>query len=340
MRAAKRRSVSRFRERRAVLAAPGVALAALATAAVIGGSGTARAGEIAAPVREVKIPWQIVVEEAPAPTQGCSAVAFLQIAEVKGAVSYAVTIVDSATGTYNLKGPPWPADSTAIHDKVVRPPKGSHRWGLSSAGTSGPEGCGAIKSGFLNSKRWKVTKAVAFVAGGGGGSSSPTAAIVVPISKELGANDTGLAVKKVQSALKEQGLFKGPVDGVYGKDVVAAVKKFQKANGLVPDGVVGPATAAKLNASAVGGVDGGGGGSGGNIVPPVSKSIRPNDTGSAVEKVQSALKGLGLYKGPVDGVYGKDVVAAVTKFQKANGFVADGVVGPATAAKINKAASK
>ena len=117
-----------------------LALAALFSAAVSGESGTARAGGSAAPPREVKIPWQIVVEEAAAVPQGCSAVAFLQISEVRGAVSYAVTIVDSATGTYNLKGPPWPGDSTAIHDKVVRPPKGSHRWGLSSAGMSGPGG--------------------------------------------------------------------------------------------------------------------------------------------------------------------------------------------------------
>ena len=170
------------------------------------------------------------------------------------------------------------------------------------------------------------------------GSKTGTASkVVAPVSKKISPNDSGVSVKQLQQALKKLGLLIGSLDDVYGKTVQAAVSKFQKANGLVADGIVGQDTAAKLNKQAKTTVAEGE--TVPKVVPPVSKSIGPNDTGGSVEKLQTALKKLGLYKGPVDGIYGKDVVAAVSKFQKANGSVADGVVGTSTAAKINKAVS-
>ncbi len=39
----------------------------------------------------------------------------------------------------------------------------------------------------------------------------------------------------------------GPVTGFYGKVTVSAVKKFQAANGLAPEGEVGPKTRALIN---------------------------------------------------------------------------------------------
>lgn len=52
-----------------------------------------------------------------------------------------------------------------------------------------------------------------------------------------GAN--GGEVKELQRRLKEWGYYNGAVDGIYGKGTVEAVKKFQKKNGLTPDGVAG-----------------------------------------------------------------------------------------------------
>lgn len=52
-------------------------------------------------------------------------------------------------------------------------------------------------------------------------------------------------VREVQEALVKQGL-KIDVDGQMGSQTVAAVKLFQKLNGLVPDGVIGSKTQAKL----------------------------------------------------------------------------------------------
>ena len=53
-------------------------------------------------------------------------------------------------------------------------------------------------------------------------------------------------VKKIQQVLKKWGYYKGSVDGVFGSGTLAAVKSFQRKNGLTVDGIVGPATAAAM----------------------------------------------------------------------------------------------
>ncbi len=57
---------------------------------------------------------------------------------------------------------------------------------------------------------------------------------------------------------------------------------------------------------------------------------RSGDTGGDVEKLQSALKLLGFYKGRIDGDYGKGTAEAVTKFQTAQKLEADGIAGKDT----------
>ncbi|HOW34988.1 MAG TPA: peptidoglycan-binding protein [Candidatus Omnitrophota bacterium] len=52
--------------------------------------------------------------------------------------------------------------------------------------------------------------------------------------------------KSVQTALKNAGLYDGPVDGKIGTKTKTAIKDFQKANGLKADGVVGQQTWMKL----------------------------------------------------------------------------------------------
>lgn len=53
---------------------------------------------------------------------------------------------------------------------------------------------------------------------------------------------TGNTVSEIQTALKNQGFYKGTVDGVYGSGTETAVKTFQQSKGLAVDGKVGPAT--------------------------------------------------------------------------------------------------
>lgn len=59
----------------------------------------------------------------------------------------------------------------------------------------------------------------------------------------------GNEVKAIQKSLKDRGIYKGSVDGIYGKGTADAVKKFQKQQGLTSDGVAGPATLKKLGIS-------------------------------------------------------------------------------------------
>lgn len=62
----------------------------------------------------------------------------------------------------------------------------------------------------------------------------------------LKQGSTGSLVKTVQQKLKNWGYYKGTVDGIYGSKTVAAVKYFQRSNGLIADGIVGSKTAAAL----------------------------------------------------------------------------------------------
>ncbi len=48
--------------------------------------------------------------------------------------------------------------------------------------------------------------------------------------------------KEIQKALTAAGFYKGSIDGVAGKKTKEAITKFQEANNLKADGVVGPKT--------------------------------------------------------------------------------------------------
>lgn len=56
----------------------------------------------------------------------------------------------------------------------------------------------------------------------------------------------GDIVRTIQTKLKNWGYYTGSVDGVYGYNTYAAVKYFQRTNGLYADGIVGNSTLAAL----------------------------------------------------------------------------------------------
>ncbi len=62
----------------------------------------------------------------------------------------------------------------------------------------------------------------------------------------LQKGSSGNDVTAVQKKLKQWGYYTGAIDGIYGSGTEAAVRYFQRRNGLTPDGVVGSATAAAL----------------------------------------------------------------------------------------------
>lgn len=61
-------------------------------------------------------------------------------------------------------------------------------------------------------------------------------------AKQLASGARGTAVQKLQILLNGLGFNCGSVDGIFGNKTLTAVKAFQKANGLVKDGIVGKVT--------------------------------------------------------------------------------------------------
>ena len=53
---------------------------------------------------------------------------------------------------------------------------------------------------------------------------------------------SGATVREIQTRLKNWGYYTGSVDGIYGSKTKAAVKYFQRRNGLTVDGIVGNKT--------------------------------------------------------------------------------------------------
>ncbi len=58
----------------------------------------------------------------------------------------------------------------------------------------------------------------------------------------IGTGSSGDEVRKIQQTLQGQGYNVGPIDGLFGPQTQTAVQAFQRAHGLIPDGIVGPLT--------------------------------------------------------------------------------------------------
>ena len=75
--------------------------------------------------------------------------------------------------------------------------------------------------------------------------------LLISLSQEVGAvayrqGSSGSVVTRIQQRLRDWGYYTYAVDGIYGSRTTAAVKKFQKANGLTADGICGEKTLAAL----------------------------------------------------------------------------------------------
>ena len=68
-------------------------------------------------------------------------------------------------------------------------------------------------------------------------------------TKTLRKGSRGNEVKALQTELQKLGLYTKKIDGIYGKGTVAAVKAYQRKNGLRADGIAGPKTLGKLYAN-------------------------------------------------------------------------------------------
>lgn len=82
-----------------------------------------------------------------------------------------------------------------------------------------------------------LTAALAFLPDGG---DEEIGAVVLKVGS------SGQQVRTLQTKLNNWGYNAGTVDGIFGSNTLAAVKRFQANNGLTVDGIVGAKTAAAL----------------------------------------------------------------------------------------------
>ncbi len=105
----------------------------------------------------------------------------------------------------------------------------------------------------------------------------------------------------------------------FSANLKAAVRRFQKRNGLTDDGVIGAKTWAVLNGT-----------TGVHFTDPTFERIERGDNDDRVKTVQLALKNYYYYTGKIDGDFDSEVEKAVVRFQESNGMTADGIVGEKT----------
>ena len=152
-----------------------------------------------------------------------------------------------------------------------------------------------------------------------GGPTIPSATIL-NIIRTLKQGMTGEDVKALQDYLNAHGYNCGTADGDFGPKTKVAVILFQKANGLDPDGIVGPLTREYMNQSQTP-----------IVTPPaIFRTLKLGMTGDDVRYLQTYLNAHGYNCGTADGDFGLKTKVQVILFQKAKGLTPDGVVGPMT----------
>jgi murein DD-endopeptidase MepM/ murein hydrolase activator NlpD len=149
-----------------------------------------------------------------------------------------------------------------------------------------------------------------------------TVAVVVALAvaaSPAAAADAG-DVAALQVALRARGVYVGSVDGIAGPATAAGVRAVQRQAGIAVDGVAGPATRRALGwrgRPALG-----------------ARALTSGMRGWDVAAAQALLARAGFPSGVFDGLAGAHFAAALTRFQAWAGLAADGVVGPATVARL------
>ena len=106
-------------------------------------------------------------------------------------------------------------------------------------------------------------------------------------------------MKAAQYFLRARGFYQGQADGVYSPRTVAAIKAFQRRNGLRADGILGPRTLPKLVIPAKRGPRG--------DAVRAAQCLARNAADHEAETPNEGLK--------VDGVFGKETEDAVKTAQ-------------------------
>ncbi len=155
----------------------------------------------------------------------------------------------------------------------------------------------------------------------------------------LAVGATGSKVRSLQQALTELGFYQGTVDASFGPGTLASLKAFQGKNNLRPTGIALPELQELLyekrprNAK-------------GSLVylatlPPIAGyTMQQGDKGDPVLELHSALRSLGLYKGPIADTFTSETSAAVRAFQKDHSIKVTGKADSFTMLAINTLLNK
>jgi Putative peptidoglycan binding domain/Transglycosylase SLT domain len=147
------------------------------------------------------------------------------------------------------------------------------------------------------------------------------ALVAVPAAILLAAGPahavTNPQIPGLQVALREQGLYRGTIDGVAGPMTAHAVRAFQRRAGITVDGIAGPQTRRAL----------------GRLGRPLwgkRKVLARGMVGWDVSVLEFFLARRDLRPGAVDGHFNRRTAAAVRRLQRRKHLAVDGVVGPQT----------
>ena len=130
----------------------------------------------------------------------------------------------------------------------------------------------------------------------------------------LGRGCTGSEVRDLQLKLKALGIYDEDITEEYTLATVRAVREAQKLLGQAQTGLATLEFQEAITAP--------------DAPAAMNVALRHGSSGPAVRALQRYLQALKLYGGAIDGVYDVDVTDAVTTFQNAYGFEADGVATP------------
>ena len=140
--------------------------------------------------------------------------------------------------------------------------------------------------------------------------------------------DRGNTVLQAQRLLIARGYMAGSADGIYGRQMEQAVKRFQKEQGLPESGVVDRRTLQVLIRSRNTSKEGKPHSS--SYQPMNKEPLKKGDRGDGVKHVQELLMKTGYLSGQADGLYGEYTEYAVQIFQDHAGLPVTGRVDDAT----------
>ncbi|MER7666838.1 peptidoglycan-binding protein [Kitasatospora sp. NPDC096128] len=184
-------------------------------------------------------------------------------------------------------------------------------------------------------RRWSLGLALASVLTGVGAyaaSAAPatTAPAPIPITSpacpaNLRMGEADGCVTQLQLELNLTGAHL-TVDGQFGSGTDTAVRTFQSSHSLTADGIVGPATKAKLDAAAAGSS---GTGTGTVDLRTQCGDLQKGASGACASTLQTMLNTFNAGRLTVDGQFGPATDTAVRNFQASHALAIDGIVGAA-----------